>query len=115
MYFLSLAKKESVAQTLNSFGFNVPDLYLYSFSFSEALKVIEKISPFYQPYKYIARFLYEKALSNAKQETIRMMNFYLTSAIIVAKLAPLLTIITVSGVLFFALLLILKGRGVFQN
>jgi len=114
-YYLSLASNESVAETLNSWGFNVPDLYLYSPLFGDAVKVLNQVNPFYQPYKYIARLLYEQALSNAKQDTVGEMQFYLTAAIIVAKLAPLLTIVTVSGVLFITILLLLKSRGVFWN
>jgi len=114
-YYLSLTSNESVAETLNSWGFSVPDLYLYSPLFGDAVKVLNEVNPFYQPYKYIARLLYEQALSNAKQDTVSEMQFYLTAAIIVAKLAPLLTIVTVSGVLFITILLLLKSRGVFWN
>ncbi|MBS7615509.1 hypothetical protein KEJ18_07275, partial [Candidatus Bathyarchaeota archaeon] len=115
VYYLSLASNKSIAEHLNNWGFNIPDLYLYSPLLEEAIKVLDGINPIYQPYKYLARLLYEQALSKAKQDTVGEMQFYLAAAIIVAKLAPLLTITTVSGVLFAAILLLLKNKGVFWN
>jgi hypothetical protein len=114
-YYLSLASEESVAQSLNSWGFNVPDLYLYSPLLGNIRKVLNEVNPVYQPYKYIAELLYEQALSNARQDSVSEMNFYLSAAITVAKLAPLLTIITASGALFTIILMLLKRRGVFLN
>ena len=114
-YYLSLASEESVATYLNSWGFNVPDLYLYSPLLGNVKKVIEEVNPLYQPYKYLAELLYEQALSNVRQESLSELHFYLSAAIIVAKLAPLLTTITVSGVLFTIILMLLKRKGVFWN
>ncbi len=114
-YYLSLASEQSVAQSLNSWGFSVPDLYLYSPMLGNVKKVLSEVNPLYQPYKYIAELLYGQALANAMQDSVSEMNFYLTAAIYVAKLAPLLTLMTYSGVLFIAILLTLKKRGVFWN
>ena len=114
-YYLSLASEESVAESLNSWGFNVPDLYLYSPLLGNVKRVLGEVNPLYQPYKYIAELLYEQALSNAKQDSVSEMNFFLTAAISVAKLAPLLTLMTVSGILFIIILLALKNKGVFWN
>jgi hypothetical protein len=114
-YYLSLASEESVATYLNSRGFNVPDLYLYSPLLGNVKKVLDEVNPLYQPYKYLAELLYEQALFNAKQESVSELHFYLSAALIAAKLAPLLTTITVSGVLFTIILLLLKRRGVFWN
>jgi len=114
-YYLSLTSEQSVAQSLNSWGFNVPDLYLYSPMLGSVKRVISEVNPLCQPYKYIAGLLYEQALSNARQDSVSEMNFYLTAAVYVAKLAPLLTLMTVSGVLFFGIVLTLKKKGVFWN
>jgi hypothetical protein len=114
-YYLSLTSKESVAESLNSWGFNVPDLYLYSPMLGNVKRVLSEVNPLFQPYKYIAELLYEQALSNAKQDSVNEMNFFLTAAISVAKLAPLLTLMTVSGILFIIILLALKNKGVFWN
>ncbi len=115
VYYLSLASNKSIAEPLNKLGFNIPDLYLYSPLLEEAMRILDGINPIYQPYKYLARLLYEQALSKAKQDTVGEMQFFLTVAIIVAKLAPLLTITTVSGVLLAVILLLLKSKGVFWN
>jgi hypothetical protein len=114
-YFLSLTSEESVAESLNSWGFNVPDLYLYSPLLGNVKRVLSEVNPLFQPYKYIAELLYEQALSNARQDSVNEMNFFLTAAISVAKLAPLLTLMTVSGILFIIILLVLKNKGVFWN
>jgi hypothetical protein len=114
-YYLSLTSEESVAESLNSWGFNVPDLYLYSPLLGNVKRVLSEVNPLYQPYKYIAELLYEQALSNAKQDSVSEMNFFLTVTIFVAKLAPLLTLMTVSGILFIIILLALKNKGVFWN
>jgi hypothetical protein len=114
-YYLSLTSEESVAGSLNSWGFNVPDLYLYSPLLGNVKRVLSEVNPLYQPYRYIAELLYEQALSNAKQDSVSEMNFFLTAAIFVAKLAPLLTLMTVSGILFIIILLALKNKGVFWN
>ncbi|MBS7657332.1 hypothetical protein KEJ33_05360 [Candidatus Bathyarchaeota archaeon] len=115
VYYLSIASNKSIAELLNNWGFNIPDLYLYSPLLEEAIKVLDGINPVYQPYKYLARLIYEQALSKAKKDTVGEMRIYLSAAIIIAKLAPLLTIITISGVLFAAILLLLKKEGVFWN
>ncbi len=114
-YYLSLTSEESVAQALNSWGFSVPDLYLYSPMLGNVKRVLSEVNPLYQPYKYIAELLYEQALANARQDSVSEMNFFLTAAIYVAKLAPLLTLMTVSGILFVFIVLALKKRGVFWN
>jgi hypothetical protein len=114
-YYLSLTSNESVATSLNSWGFSVPDLYMYSALLGNVKKVIDEVNPLYQPYKYLAELLYDQALSNARPDSVSELNLYLTAAIIVAKLAPLLTLITIAGVLFGAILLVLRSRGVFWN
>jgi len=114
-YYLSLAANESVADTLNAWGFGIPDLYRYSPLLSSVEEVLKKVSPFHQPYKFLAESLYRQALQNANEEGVTEMQFYLGAALLIARLAPLLTLITISGVLFGALLLALSRKGVFSK
>jgi len=114
-YYLSLAANESVAETLNNWGFEVPDLYLYSPLLGRAEKALDEVNPIFQPYKLLAELLYRQALLNAKEESTSEMQFYLAAAIFVARLAPLLTLITISGILFGAVLLALSAKGVFSR
>jgi hypothetical protein len=114
-YYLSLAAQESVVGKLDSFGFDVPDLYLYSPVLNEVETVLDQINPYCQPYKYLAEQLYKQAMYNAKQDTVTEMNLRLAMSLMIARLAPLLTLITVSGLLFAAVLWILKTEGVFSH
>lgn len=114
-YYLSLAANESVVEKLNNWGFGIPDLYVYSDLLTKVKQVLKEINPVFQPYKALAEFLYVQGMLNAKQDSLNYMHFYLAAAIFVAKLAPLLTLITVSGVLFGAILWALKAEGVFSN
>jgi hypothetical protein len=114
-YYLSLAAQESVVGKLDSFGFDVPDLYLYSPVLNEVETVLDQINPYCQPYKYLAELLYKQAMYNAKQDTVTQMNLCLAMSLMIARLAPLLTLITVSGLLFAAVMWILKTEGVFSH
>ncbi len=114
-YYLSLAADESVVRKLNNWGFGIPDLYIYSPLLSNVEQAVDDVSPLYQPYKFVAELLYQQALLNAREESNARMQFYLTLAILVARLAPLLTLITVSGILFGAVLLVLRKAGVFSS
>jgi hypothetical protein len=113
-YYLSLAAQKSVVGKLNDWGFDLPDLYLYAPVLSEVETVLNDVNSYYQPYKFLAGLLYEQAIDNAKQETVTEMHLYLAAALMIARLAPLLTLITVSGLLFAALMWILKTKGVFS-
>jgi len=114
-YYLGLAANESVADTLNRWGFEIPDLYRYAPLLSSAEEVLGKISPLHQPYKFLAELLYRQALLNANEESIAEMQLYLAAALFIARLAPLLTLVTISGVLFGAIVLALSSRGVFSK
>ena len=114
-YYLSIAAEESVVNELNMWGFDVPDLYIYAPVLSEVEATLEHINPYYQPYKFLAGLLYMQAINSAKQDTVTEMHLYLAMSLIVAKLAPLLTLITVSGLLFAAIIWVLKEQGVFLS
>ncbi|HIE19057.1 TPA: hypothetical protein EYP75_04960 [Candidatus Bathyarchaeota archaeon] len=112
-YYLSLAAGESVAEILNSWGFDIPDLYVYSPLLNEAKSLIRDVSRLFEPYRSIAEILYRNAMFNADQENEDIMRLYLISATLIAKLSPLLTLITVTMVIYCFLLWILKTKEVF--
>jgi hypothetical protein len=114
-YYLSLAANESVVNTLNSWGFEIPDLYIFSPSLDDAKEVLNQVDPIFQPYKFLAELLYQQALLKAREDDAARMHLYLTAAVLVAKLAPLLTLVTVSGILFGSILWALKRKGVFSS
>lgn len=114
-YYLSLAAEGSVVTTLNRWGFGIPDLYIFSPELRSVEEVLDEVDPVFQPYRFLAQVLYRQALLNANEESLTKMQLYLAAAVLVAKLAPVLTLITVSGVLFGAVLLALRDRGVFSS
>lgn len=114
-YYMSLAAEESVVTTLNSWGFGIPDLYIFSPSLRSVEEVLDEVDPVFQPYKFLAELLYRQALLNAQEENTVKMQIYLAAAVLVSRLAPLLTLVTISAVLFGAILLALREKGVFSS
>jgi len=114
-YYLSLAAGESIAKILNNWGFDVPDLYVYSPLLNEAKSLIEDVSRLFEPYRSLAETLYRSAIFNADQENEDRMQLYLILAILTAKLAPILTLITVTMVIYCLLLWLLKTKRVFSD
>ena len=114
-YYLSLAADESVVTSLNSWGFGIPDLYLFSPSLQGVEEVLDRVDPVFQPYKFLAEVLYRQAFLNAREDNLEEMQIYLAATVLVARLAPVLTLITVSGILFGAVLLALRDKGVFSS
>jgi len=114
-YYLSIATGESVTNVLKSWGFNVPDLYSYSSLLNEVKLLLEKTNRIFEPYRSLAEALYRSAMFNADQENEATMRLYLTLAVLIAKLAPLLTLMTVSTLIYCLLLWFLKTKKVFLN
>ncbi len=115
-YHLSLAAGESVVKALNGrWGFNIPDLYGYSQLLYEVKALIENISGAFEPYRSIAKILFDAAVRNANQESEDTMRFYLIFAALTAKLAPILTLMTIIMLIYCLLILILKFEGVFSD
>jgi hypothetical protein len=114
-YYLSLASNETVMPTLRAWGFDVVDLYTYSTLIMGVERSIQEVSPLYQPYKFFAEQLYRWALVNARQDRVNAANGLLLAAVIIAKLSPLLTLVTVSGTLYGAILYALKRKGLFSD
>ncbi|MEM2110393.1 MAG: hypothetical protein QXX08_00745 [Candidatus Bathyarchaeia archaeon] len=115
-YYLSLAANESIVTTLNSWNFDIPDLYVHSTLIDEVARAISAVNPVFQPYKSLAELFYRQALSNAgKGGSASAMQQNLSVALMIARLASLLTLLTWSGIVFVAILLFLKRKGVFQN
>ena len=114
-YYLSVAAGESVVTELNSWGFEIPDLYVFSPSLHSVEEVLDEVDPVFQPYKFLAELLYRQAFLNAREENTAKMELFLAAAVLIARLAPLLTLITVSGILFGAILWALREEGVFSS
>jgi len=112
-YYLSLAAGESIADLLNRWGFNVPDLYLYSPLISEAKVLIGNVSRLFEPFRSLAEALFRVAQINAKPETEGRMAIFLILAILIAKLSPILTLITAAALIYFSILWLLKIKDVF--
>jgi len=111
--YLSRAADASVALTLQDWGFNVIDLYTspeIREKIVETQKAIEAVNPVFQPYKSLAEFLYKQALSSFKRgDTSGGANF-LQLAMIVANLAPLLTLLTIAAILGIIIYLLHRHR-----
>jgi len=114
-YYLSLAAGRSVVATLNSWGFNLVDLFAYSTFISEVEEAVSNVNPIYQPYRFLAEQLFKQALISAEKNNANDANRYLTLALLIAKLAPLLTLITFAGFLFTIILYALKKSNVFSD
>jgi len=114
-YYLSLAAGESIAEVLNNWGFNIPDLYVYFPLLNEARRLINDVSRLFEPYRSLAEALYREAQSNAGQENEDKMQLYLILAVLIAKLAPILTLMTVTMLAYCLLLWLLKTKEVFSD
>ncbi len=114
-YCLSLAANTTVVPALGGWGLDVADLYQYSTLITEAERSIAGIDPYLQPYKLLAERLYTWALINAEQGQVDIANASLSAVILIAELAPLLTLLTISACLFAAILYALKRKGLFSD
>jgi len=108
--YLSQAANASVASTLKRWGFTVADLFESPVQdlITEADKAMSELNPIFQPYKFLAEFVYERALLSAEQGDWDTSRSLLQLSIALANLAPLLTFLTIIGLL--ALLIFILGR-----
>jgi hypothetical protein len=100
--YLSKAANASVALTLQDWGFNVVDLYTSSAISEktvETQKVIAAVSPVFQPYKFLAESLYRQALLSFKRGDNEGGTNLLQLAMMIANLAPVLTLLTIALIL----------------
>jgi len=108
VYYLSLAANSSVASILNEWGFNIIDLYTYPTFIRRIGEIIDMVKPFFQPYKFIAEQLYRMAEISIRNNDFKRANSYLALALLIAEMAPLLTISTISAVILTLALRILE-------
>jgi len=99
--YLSRAANASVAFTLQDWGFSVFDLTSPEIreKIVETQKAIAAVSPVFQPYKYLAEFVYRQALLSFRRQDMEGGSSLLQLAIRIARLAPLLTLLTVAALL----------------
>lgn len=115
-YYLSLAANESIASNLNTWGFDVPDLYDNSALIDEVTRAVNGVNPVFQPYKFLAEHLYQQGLKYAGAGgSAAAMQEYFYSALTVARFAAVSTLLTWSGVVFILVLLVLRRKGVFSD
>lgn len=115
VYYLSLAAGRPLVQIFNDWGFDLP---LIQFTlppmFESVKKIIDQVNPLYQPFKFLAEYLFRLAVINSAQEN-SLMKIYLAGAILLARLSPILMLLMVSGILYLMAILVLKWRGVFSK
>jgi len=100
--YLSRAANASVAFTMQDWGFSVIDLYTspeIRDKIFETQRAIAAVSPVFQPYKSLAEFFYRQALLSFRRGDTESGTSLLQLAIIIADLAPLLTILTIAALL----------------
>ena len=106
--YLSQAANASVASTLKRWGFTVADLYESPVQelIVEAGKTVGAVNPIFQPYKALADYVYQQALSSAEQGDWDTARSLLQMSIALANLAPLFTFLTIIGLLVLVVYLL---------
>jgi len=100
--YLSKAANASVALTLQDWGFSVIDLYTSQDvreKIVETQRAIAAVSPVFQPYKSLAEFFYQQGLLSIRRGDTQGGSSLLQLAIMMADLAPLLTLLTIAAIL----------------
>ena len=99
--YLSQAANASVASTLKRWGFTVADLYESPVQdlIIEAGKAVGQVNPIFQPYRFLAEYLYQRALLSAEAGDWSTTKNLLQLSITLANLAPLLTFVTIAAIL----------------
>ncbi|MEM2479630.1 MAG: hypothetical protein QXM44_02720 [Candidatus Bathyarchaeia archaeon] len=116
-YYLGLAAGdagESVINKLNAWGFGTVDLYAYLPLISEvkaAINDVDSTNPLLQPFKYFAELIYKSVMSGERIIAERAALFLLV-ALLIARFAPLIALLTYSSLIFASILLILRLKGV---
>ncbi|MFQ6065625.1 MAG: hypothetical protein ACE5L6_09160, partial [Candidatus Bathyarchaeia archaeon] len=98
-YYLSLAADTSVAPDLRKLGFDIVDLYSLPALVDEAERAVYGLSPAFQPYRFLAEYLYKQGLTYLEKGDTEKASQYLEVSISLARSAPLLTLITVAAIL----------------
>jgi len=111
--YLSQAANASVASTLKRWGFNLTDLYASPVQdlITEAGNAVNELNPVFQPYRFMAEYLYQQALLSAETGDWGRARSLLQISISLANLAPLLTLLTIAALLaLLAYILARRGR-----
>lgn len=99
--YLSQAANASVASTFTRWGFTVANFYESPVQdlMIEAGKAVGQVNPIFQPYRFLAEYLYQQALLSAEAGDWSRTDSLLQLSITVANLAPLLTFLTIAAIL----------------
>lgn len=116
VYYLSCAAETSVVPDFKRWGFEVADLYANSVLVEEAERIVTEISPIYFIEKFASNHFYRQALISIEKGEIEQGNRYLSASILIAEMAPTLSIITLVTILATVAFTIfaLKRRGRLQ-
>jgi hypothetical protein len=98
-FYLSKAANASVALTLRRWGFSVTDLYISPDLVDEAARAVQAANPLFQPYRWLAEFLFDQALVSFEDGNVERGNSLLRLSMSIARAAPVLTILTIATVL----------------
>jgi len=98
-----------VVPALRNWGFNVADPYASPTLVDEGERAVHGLNPVFQPYKFLAEYLYRRALTSLERGDVEKANRYLETAIFIARYAPLLTVITIA-VIFAAIIYAFERR-----
>ncbi len=100
-FYLSQAANSSVALTLTRWGFTVANFYESPVQdlMIETGRAIGQVNPIFQPYRFLAEYLYQQALLSAEAGDWSRTESLLQLSITVANLAPLLTFLTIAAIL----------------
>ncbi|HKZ94134.1 MAG TPA: hypothetical protein VJ249_06110 [Candidatus Bathyarchaeia archaeon] len=111
--YLSQAANASVASTLKRWGFSLTDLYESPIQelIAEAGKALGEVNPIFQPYRFLADYFYQQALSSAEQGDWDRASSLLNLSITLANLAPLLTFLTIIGILVLLVFILTRKSG----
>ncbi|MEM1550738.1 MAG: hypothetical protein QXR13_02250 [Candidatus Bathyarchaeia archaeon] len=115
-YYLSLAAGESVFAELNSWGFNLPDIYTYQPLIAEIKESIARIdlnNPLLQPFVKLVGLICGVTLSGKVVNADRVW-LYLLVALFIAKLAPAIALFVYASIIFVVLTAILKLKAHFS-
>jgi len=113
-FHLSFAANASVDLKLKQWGFNIRLLYIINQSnvspelIYEAEKALDGLSPVFQPYSLVAKFLYQQALLRLERGDFDGASQLLEAAIFLANWAPLLTLLTLVAIFAIIAYILLK-------
>ncbi|NIU38462.1 hypothetical protein GWN65_00375 [Candidatus Bathyarchaeota archaeon] len=111
-FHLSLAANASVDLKLKLWGFDIRLLYngskISPDRIYEAEKALDGLNPVFLPYSLVAELFYQQALLRLERGDVNGANQFLDATILMANLAPVLTLLTLTAILAVIVYLLYK-------